>query len=176
MDKVSIGGLIFDATLKTDHNQKLTATNHPIETGASISDHAFVEPAEVSFEIGVSDAEANRGTFGAGERGVTAFTELLKLQTSRKLIKAVTRLRTYQNMLIMSVSSPDDYTTMNAFKAIIMLREIPVVATKTVAVSERGGGSTQTQKSGSTNSGTVQASAPKQSVLKQASGMLGGLV
>jgi hypothetical protein len=177
MAKVNIGGLVFDATLKTDHNSKVTATSHPIESGASISDHAFVEPSEVSFEVGVSDAEVNNGTFGSGERGVKAFQELLKLQMSRKLIKAVTRLRSYSNMLITSVSAPDDYTTMNAFKAMIMLREIPVVGTSTVSVSERSSASSsQAQKSVSTNSGTVQASAPKQSVLKQANGMLGGLL
>lgn len=166
----SIGGLVFDAVLKTDHTSKVTATSHPVESGANISDHAFVEPAEISLEVGVSDCETRNGTFGSGNRSQKAFSELLKLQTSRQLITVVTRFKTYRNMLITSISVPDDYTTMFAFKANIMLREIPIVSTGRVSVT----GSDQSQKTGSTNSGTVQATAPKQSVLKQASAMLKG--
>ena len=121
MAKTSIGGLVFDAVLKTDHTSKVTATSHPVESGANISDHAFVEPAEISLEVGVSDCETGNGTFGSGNRSRKAFAELLKLQTSRKLITVVTRFKTYRNMLITSVSVPDDYTTMFAFKANIML-------------------------------------------------------
>lgn len=169
----SIGGLVFDAVIKADHTSKITATSHPVESGANISDHAFVEPAEISIEVAVSDCEIGKGTFGSGTRSLNAFNELLKLQKSRRLMTVVTRFKTYRNMLIMSVSVPDDYTTMNAFKATLMLREIPIVTTRKVSVTARDC-SMQGQKTGSTNSGTVQASAPKQSVLKQASQMLKG--
>lgn len=173
MAVMSIGGLVFDAILKTDHTSKITATSHPIESGANVSDHAFVEPKEISIEVGVSDCETGNGTFGSGNRSVNAFKELIKLQESRQLISVVTRFKTYNNMLIMSVSVPDDYTVMNSFKANLMLREIPIVSTSRVKVSERGG-SDQAQKAGSTNSGAVQAAAPKQSVLKQATSLLKG--
>lgn len=174
MEKLKIGGLVFDAILKTDHSSKVTVTNHPIESGANISDHAFVEPSEISIELAVSDSERDRGTFGSGKRSVKAFQELTKLQISRKLITVVTRLKTYRNMLIISVSAPDDYTTMNAFRAVIILSEIPVVSTSRVSVNARAtASSTQVQKTGSTNSGTKQAAEPKQSVLKQAAGKLG---
>lgn len=172
MAKTSIGGLVFDAVLKTDHTSKVTATSHPVESGANISDHAFVEPAEIMLEVAVSDCETKNGTFGSRNRSQKAFSELLKLQASRRLITVTTRFKTYRNMLIISVSVPDDYTTMFAFKASIMLREIPIVSTSKVKVSERRGD--QTQKTGSTNSGTTQATAPKQSVLKQAWQMLKG--
>ena len=126
MAKTSIGGLVFDAVLKTDHTSKVTATSHPVESGANISDHAFVEPAEISLEVGVSDC--------------------------------------------------DDYTTMFAFKANIMLKEVPIVSTSRVSVTSRASvtGSDQSQKAGSTNSGTTQATTPKQSVIKQATALLKG--
>lgn len=169
---LSIGGLVFDAILKTDHTSKITATSHPVESGANISDHAYVEPAEISIEVGVSDCETGNGTFGSGSRSLNAFKALLKLQTSRQLITVVTRFKTYTNMLITSVSVPDDYTTMNSFKANLMLREIRIVSTSRVTVSARE--SEQAQKTGSTNSGTKQAETPKQSVLSQAAAMLKG--
>lgn len=169
---LSIGGLVFDAILKTDHTSKITATSHPVESGANISDHAYTEPAEISIEVGVSDCETGSGTFGSGSRSLNAFKALLKLQTSRQLITVVTRFKTYTNMLITSVSVPDDYTTMSTFRANIMLREIRIVSTSRVTVSARE--SEQAQKTGSTNSGTKQAETPKQSVLSQAAAMLKG--
>jgi hypothetical protein len=162
---LSIGGLVFDAILKTDHTSKLTATSHPIENGANITDHAFIDPAEISIEIGMTDCNGD---------GVSndMFTSLLDLQHSRERIEVVTRYKTYTNMLIMSMSVPDDFMTMNALKAMLFLREIPVVGTQSVAVT--GGGQTQAQKSGGTNNGTKQPTQKNQSVLKQASGMLTG--
>ena len=163
--KVSIGGLVFDAVLKTDHTSKLTVTSHPIESGANISDHAFIEPAEITVEIGMTDCNG----VGVSDK---MFKSLQALQFSRQRITVVTRYRTYQNMLIVSMSVPDDFMTMNALKAMLMLREIPVVGTQTVTVAERA--SRQAQKSGSTNNGTVQPSTANQSVLRQAINMLMG--
>lgn len=171
MAKVRIGGLVFDAIIKTDHTSKVTATSHPVEYGANISDHAYVEPAEISIEVAVSNTE-RRSTFGKGDRAKNAFVELMKLQHSRKLIAVSTRYKTYTNMLITSISVPDDYLTMDTFRASIMLKEILVVTTSKVKVSERG--SAQSHKTGSTNGGTKQPTTAKQSVLKQATGALKG--
>lgn len=171
MAKVQIGGLVFDAIIKTDHTSKITATSHPVEYGANISDHAFVEPAEISIEVAVSNTE-RRNTFGKGDRAKNAFDELMKLQHSRKLITVSTRYKTYSNMLILSISVPDDYLTMDTFRASLMLKEILVVNTSTVKVSERE--SEQAHKTGSTNGGTKQPEVANQSVLKQASAALKG--
>jgi hypothetical protein len=164
---LSIGELVFDAILKTDHTSKLTATSHPIENGANITDHAFIEPAEISIEIGMTDCNGD---------GVSndMFTSLQNLQRSRERIDVVTRYKSYTNMLIISMSVPDDFTTMNALKAMLFLREIPVVGTQTVAVEERQTDGGQAQKSGSTNNGTKQPTQNNQSVLRQGSATLTG--
>jgi hypothetical protein len=167
----SIGGLYFDAILKTDHTSKITATDHPVEAGANITDHSYVEPAEISMEIGVSDSTVDPEGFGTGARSVTAFQELRKLQHSRQPLTVVTRLNMYKNMLISSITVADDFSTMHAMKAIVIMREIMIVATQTVTVSAR---SSEPQKTGSTNSGAKQpdASPPQQSILKQAASQL----
>jgi len=166
--RLSIGGLVFDAVLKTDHTSKLTATSHPIENGANITDHAVIEPAEISIEIGMTDCN---GT-GVSDK---MFKSLQALQFSRQHITVVTRYRTYRNMLIMSMSVPDDFTTMNALKAMLMLREIPTAGTAAVEVSARP--SQQAHKTGNSSSGsgsTVQPTPPNQSILRQATNMLTG--
>jgi LysM repeat protein len=141
--KVSIGGLTFDAVLSTSHVSKLTATSHPVEGGANITDHAFVDPAELTIEIGMTDCNG----VGVSDK---MFAELQSLQKSRQPIAIQTRFKRYSNMLIMSMSTPDDYKTVNALKSVLMCREIIVVGTRTVTTSGQG------QKAGSTNNGTVQ--------------------
>lgn len=165
--KTNIGGLYFDAVLKVDHTSKLTLTQHPVETGANITDHSYVNPNELSLEIGMSDAAIG----GSDGNSVSVYQALRKLQEDRKPLTVVTRLKTYRNMMIESIASPDDYTTMYGLRASVFLREIIVVSTQTVKVSPRKGG--DTQKVGQTNAGSKQPTAPQQSVLKQAASKLG---
>lgn len=172
--RTSVGGLYFDAILKTDHTAKITMTDHPVESGANITDHAYIEPDEVSLELGVSDSAIEASSFGTGARSVTAYQELRKLQRSRQPMTIITRLQTYKNMLISTITAPDDYSTMNALKATIMCREVMIVSTETVTVSPRA--SQEPQKTGSTNSGAKQpdsTSSGSQSILKQAASQLG---
>ncbi len=159
--KISVGGLTFDAVLKTSHASKVTTTSHPIESGANITDHTFVDPAEVTIEIGMTDCN------GVGVSD-DMFKSLQSLQNSRRPMTILTRFKKYTNMLIISMSVPDDYTTMNALKAVLMCREILIVGAATVKVAASGQG----QKSGSTNSGTKQAQSASQSVSKQANSLL----
>ncbi len=158
--RISIGRLVFDAVLKTDHSSKITAASHPVEGGANITDHAFVDPAEVTIEIGMTDCNG----MGVSDK---MFTALQALQASRRPITIQTRFKRYTNMLIMSMSVPDDYTTMNALKAVLVCREILIAGTKTVTVTASGQG----QKSGSTNKGTVQ---PQQTTSKQGNSLARG--
>ncbi len=79
---------------------------------------------------------------------------ILALQNSRQPMTILTRFRQYKNMLIVSMSVPDDYTTMNALKAVLTCREIIIVGTANVAVAAAA--SSQPQKSGGTNGGTRQ--------------------
>jgi len=169
--RTSIGDLYFDADFRIDHTGKVTTTDHPVEIGSNISDHAYVEPDEVSIEIGVSDSAYAADNFGTGMRSVTAFQELRKAKSRREPLTVVTRLNTYKNMLITSIIAPDDFTTMNAFRATVMLREILMAETHTVSISPRA--SAQPQKTNRTNSGAKQPEQPRQSVLRQAATQLG---
>ncbi len=135
---VSIGGLTFDAVLKTNHTSKVTATTHPVEGGANIVDHAFVDPAEVTIEIGMTDCNG----VGVSDK---MFASLQDLQKARRPVTIQTRFKQYNNMLILSMSVPDDFKTMNALRATLMCREILIVGTAAVAVT------------GGTNRGTLQA-------------------
>ena len=141
MVKTNIGGYFFDAVFSVDTEHSLTVTQHPVQTGANISDHAFVNPIRMTMQIGVSDAMAYRvgADYGGdgGTKSVQAYRLLCKLQELRIPMQVVTRLNTYQNMLIESIDVSDDVSTLCALKATINLVQVLVVNVGTEKVSAR---------------------------------------
>ena len=175
--KTDVEGYVFDAFLKLDHERRLTITDHPVEEGANISDHSFLEAKSLSIEIGMSDVGDSiiDGQFGhRSTRSISAFDTLCRLQAERNPITINTKLAKFENMLIENITSPDDFTTMNGLKATIFFREIIIVSTDTASLPNRT--STAPQKTGNTNRGAVQPSASEdnRSTLRRAADALRG--
>lgn len=159
------GRFVFDAVFSTDHSANLTATQHPVQTGASVSDHAFMEPDEVSVEIGMTDTAAS--VSGGASRSVNAYTQLRAIMELREPVTLITRLKTYRNMLITSISAPDDYKTMNALRASIYFQQINMVSVSTVTVQETVTSSkTSTSKTSSSSTSKSGSSAKTSSTSK----------
>ena len=57
--KWPIGGMHFDGIMRTEHISRVRPTNYPVQTGVTMTDHAVIEPAEVTIEIMMSDANAD---------------------------------------------------------------------------------------------------------------------
>ena len=129
MLQTSMGDIYFDAVFKTDHSANMMVTEHPVQTGAPIADHAYLEPEEISCEIGMTDAN------GDG-MSVQMYQQLRELMSRREPFTLVTRLNSYPNMLITALSVPDDYTTMFALKAGIVFKQIRVVQVATIQVQQ----------------------------------------
>ncbi len=143
----------FDAVFHLDHYQELTATRHPIQSGASIVDHAFLEPARLVMEIGMSDAMESfiAGQFTSdNSKSVSAYQTLLQLQSLRIPLTVNTRLNQYQNMLIRSLRAPDSVRTGHGLRVLVTLEEIIVAPVVTNTQSARP------DQSSSTNDGTKQ--------------------
>jgi hypothetical protein len=61
-DQASSGSLfIADATIEEVHNDDVEVTDHPVEQGTTISDHAFKRPSELMITAGWSDSPNNSG-------------------------------------------------------------------------------------------------------------------
>ena len=155
--KTNVGGYFFDAVLKFDHERSTTITDHPVEEGANITDHAYVNAKSLSMEIGMSDVCSSliEGQFlTRSSRSVSAYDVLQRIQEARVPISINTRLAVYHNMLIENMTTPDDYLTQNGLKATVFFREIFVVRTSTATLPNRT--SRAPQKTGNTNRGAVQ--------------------
>lgn len=169
--KTSIGGFIFDAYLKLEHTSQLKITEFPISTGSSITDHSFLQPQTLTIDIGMTDVAKSiiPGQFtGDASRSVAAFKLLQELQAARVPISIVTRLKKYENMLIETMTTPDDYTTVNALKATVVFKEILVVNVQTVKLSAKP------QTTGSTNKGKAEVVKPNTSVIKSITNAITG--
>jgi hypothetical protein len=151
--KTNIGGFFFDAIIRTEHTSTLKMTEHPVQTGANIVDHAYMEPAMLVMEIGMSDAMDSmvQGQFTSRyTKSVSAYQVLLDLQKARLPLQVLTRLNLYQNMLIEEITAPDDFKTQFGLRCTVTMKEIFVVEVSTTTVSARP------QSTGSTNKGAVQ--------------------
>lgn len=163
--KWGINGVYFDGILRTEHKSSIKLTQFPIQSGCLGTDHAVVEPASLSIDIMMSDAnnvrnlnkvdllntaiqylkslvknsnyvEINSDLNGEG-RSVNAWTILRGMQLSRTPITVETRLHDYKNMIIEELSVPDDYKTYTALKCTVRLREIITVGVSDYTTSKR---------------------------------------
>lgn len=155
IDSPSFGQFTFDAVFSVEHRANVTATQHPVQAGASVADHAFVEPEEISLEIGMSDTALD----ASADHSVNAFAQLRAIMDAREPVRLITRLRSYDNMLITSLSAPDDYTTMYSLKASVMLQRINIVSVSVISIQQ----TVSASKSASTSSTTAKKSSSSSS-------------
>ena len=124
-----LGDVTFDAVVEETHSTTMEITSHPIESGASISDHAFLLPEELivigylsNHEFKASKGENSQPTLmdtavrnrhygrsgivhGSGESRLSAAYEaLVTIQRLRKLVTVQTGLMLYTKMAIQSLT------------------------------------------------------------------------
>lgn len=128
----SIGGITMDVTVEENHTDELEITEHPVEQGAAVVDHAYVKPSTVTIKAGVSDA-SNKATAG-DKRSVAVYNALLKLQGTREPFDLVTGKRVYKNMLIKSLAVVTDQATENVLMVTAELQQIIIANVVAVAV------------------------------------------
>jgi Dit-like tail protein len=162
---------VFDAVLELEHEQRLTKTQHPVETGADVSSHAYLQPARLVMYIGMSDAMAAYTTpsgittsnvSGNGQakatpfsgtsksKSVNAYQTMLSIQASRLPLTVVTRLRTYTTMLITGISPREDFKTITGLRMRVEFERVPLASTSSAPNTARPD-ATQTTGQGTVN-------------------------
>ena len=148
----------FDAEITVEHQQELHKTEHPVQTGASISDHAYMMPARLVLDIGMSDAMDayfSPSTWsGSTSKSVSAYQTMLALQFSRIPLSVTTKLRTYQNMVIEGLTPQETMKTIAGLRMRVEMGQIFMANVTQVPVSARP------QDSNTTNLGAVNPQPP----------------
>lgn len=169
---------VFDAVLELNHEQRVTKTRHPVQTGSDVSSHAYLMPAKCTMLIGMSDAmdayaSTSKTAFtpykypnytawtGSDSKSVSAYQTLLSLLKARQSLTITTKLQTYTNMLLMSLTPHEDSTTITGLRAQLEFEQIFMASVTTTSSSSRTDATVKTNV-GSVSPTTVPTSTKKQ--------------
>ncbi len=172
--KGQIDSITVDATLEEVHTQQLAVTDHPVETGATISDHSFRKPVELVMTCGWSNSSFNAlSSVLSGNSGITGilatgslsvsdyvtgvYSQLDALQSRSTLFDVVTSLKTYSNMLMTSLRINRDVKTAQALMCVCTFREIILVSTQTTSLPPAENMANPSDNQGASNLGPVSA-------------------
>ena len=161
-----------------DHQDELEITTHPVEQGATISDHAYKLPATLNMQVGWSTSTslssaapsilglvgqpiqpldvASLFTGGGSDIFIhTIYQQFLTLQANRTLLTIYTGKRVYNNMLIQTVGERTNAQTEHALVLTLTFKEIILAQVQTVNVPTNSSAQSNPQvTSPSTNQGT----------------------
>lgn len=172
-----IGVIIPDVVVSEKHSDTLEITEHPVETGAAISDHAYKRPSEVVMEVGFAgggsllDIASNlTSTSLLGMSPRETYQKLLDLQSSRTPFDVVTGKRIYNNMLIRALEVTTDKATENVLSAVVTLREVIITSTAVVQVANKTDMKEGVNTSATQNSGTKTTVPKNESLLSTFTG------
>lgn len=94
----NIGGIFPDVTVEEQHDDEMQITQHPVEVGTPVTDHAFMQPVTVAIHAFWSNSSAQSEGYVQ-----KVYDELQALQKSAQTFNVVTGKRSYINMLIRSL-------------------------------------------------------------------------
>lgn len=123
----------LDATLDATLSHTMTVTDFPVEDGSSISDHAQKQPDRVTIRSVVSATPLRVISFDPG-RPRAGFEVLDELQINKELVRIVTDLKTYDNMMMTSLDAPRRKDTKNALMFTASFREVRIVSSQVVTL------------------------------------------
>ena len=155
-NKTRIGDLVIDATHSEAINYSNEITDHPIGSGASVSDHIYAKPTMLKLEGSIIDSAIDIiGTSqsildlfsgnpitnisnkiqGISTKERTAYEVLKALNINKQPVTVVTGLDTFENMAIESLAFPRDEDTNARLLFQITLKQITYVNVQNVFIS-----------------------------------------
>lgn len=133
--------IIPDVVISELHSDEVTVTNHPVDTGATITDHAFRQPAVVICTFGWSDSSrlVNSLFDGSIFKGIESvkdvYDKLLRLKDARQVLKLSTAKRVYDSVLITKLMTTTTVDTENSAIIEVTFQEILTAQARTVTLA-----------------------------------------
>lgn len=93
----SLGGIPLDVVVREQLNSSLTITENPVEVGAAVTDHAYINPKRITLE---AISGSRLGMVGAA----AGYAALVRLQETREPFDIVTGFSLFRNMLIEDIT------------------------------------------------------------------------
>lgn len=151
-----IGDIKLQVVVNEHTTDTLTITKQPVQQGASITDHAYLEPTTFSHTIYF--AAAGFEGLVSGNTLSQIYQKLLDLQASAKEFDIVTPKRIYHDMLMTSLSQTTDKLTENCLAIHASYQQVifvPVLATVVQRSRLRNAGSNSPTQNGGKKSAAL---------------------
>lgn len=118
------GAVSFEADLTMEelHERSAEVTQHPVESGGTISDHVILQPERLRLDGFVTDARLRDPE---ATRTQSAFADLDTAWSSGQLVQVVTARKTYQDMVITRLDLPYDRPESMEFS--VELQQVKIV-------------------------------------------------
>jgi hypothetical protein len=182
-----IGIIVPSVVISEKHMDALEVTEHPVEIGAPVSDHAYDRPSEVTMELGFAGGGSllddidttqvfNVDTgLSLGTSPADVYQQLLELQKSKVPFSVTTGKRQYQNMLVRAIEVLTDKTSENVLMATLTLRELLITETQKVSTTPAENMQYPQDTAGVSNTGLKNPITPpkRDSILSATGGFLG---
>lgn len=155
---VSIGGVEFDALIKSEVTYQADVPQYPIETGFTISDSVIVKQTELSMTLFLTDTPVtwlNRHRYVG--RSSQALSHLKNVFVSRQTVNVSTSERNYSDMAIESYSVEKSLENGYAYEIPIKMVQVNRTQTRTTTIPDSYG------KSGTTGVATGPANTTTES-------------
>ncbi|CNE63888.1 phage baseplate protein [Yersinia enterocolitica] len=168
-----IGLLVPSVIISEKHQDALEITEHPVEVGAAVNDHAYKRAAEVTMEVGFAGGGSlldfvDTSTIGLslGKSPEEVYQELRDLQESRQPFDVITGKRKYSNMLIRGIEVTTEKTSENVLMCVLTLREVIMSQTESIKVADKENMQEGVSTSAMQNTGTKAPAPANNSLLK----------
>jgi hypothetical protein len=173
-----IGPIIADVTVRERMVDRLVITEHPVEQGAAITDHAYKRPTELTLEVGWSNSSLQgalnefaqatgallSGNIVGGIQAIASpsyvqqvYAALLSVQAGRQPITIVTGKRTLLNCLIEEIEQQTDNTSEWSLPIVLHCRQIIIVSTAATTLPASTAQAKPAQTAAPQDTGTKQA-------------------
>lgn len=164
---VKIGEIEVQTSLEEIYHDTLHITEHPVESGAAITDHSFARPSELLLVCGWSNSNLKAilgaiesaftgGTMSASDYVTGVYSQLLKLQKARAPFTVTTTLRVYDNMLIGGLAVKRDQRTAQTLAVEASFREVILVSTQSTSLPAKDNQAEPASTAEVQNSGSKQ--------------------
>ena len=128
LPKRAIGEFTATVTVEESTEHALEITEHPVEQGAEITDHAYKRATSARLHVMWNDDDAPLSE---------TLQKLKDMQESRIPFDVITGKEALKNMLIKSMSVSTNNATENALDVTLELSEVNIVSVETVSVPEK---------------------------------------
>ena len=159
----TIGPITMQVVVNEITTDTLTITKQPVQQGASITDHSYLEPTTFTSTAYFKDNSLNLlgelNSLTSPSTGLAKiYAQLLALQSSQTPFNIVTPKRIYSNMLLSVLTQTTDPKTENCLAVHMAFQSIIIVSVSTVSVP-------RTHQSNPGTTGGTQNAGTKQSAL-----------